>query len=256
MLKKFRAKIKANITKAANNVKKEIKKIKNGATQLIKSTAKKITKFYSNSVFLPLLPMLGAMKHLLKKKGISTKGMDLKDIVQAFHNNVVIKHKSFDNLQELNYENFESLVAHSLINDLENFESVEDATTAKTGEVLATTATATENKEFDKAGLLGGAGGAAAGMAIGLPPQAGAAIGGSLEKIIKAIVAFFKKGKDDKNKEVVDALGVETSEEDVNEATKDMDGSGEKTESKHSLNNLFIALGAFIILVVSFKKLA
>lgn len=249
MFKKARKKLKAAITKAATNIKKDIKKIKSGAKQLIKSVAKRVTKFYANAVFMPMLPLLGAMKHILKKNGISTKGMDLKDVAQSFYNNIVIKHKSFDNLNELDYEHFENLVEKSLYYDLESFENLNDETT----EVAAEAAVPTESKEFDKAGLIGKGGGAAAGMAIGLPPQAGAAIGGALEKIIKAIVAFFKKGKQDKNKEVEEALAVETTEADVNEHATDLDGSG-NAKSDFDIKKILFALGAIVLVIFAIKK--
>ena len=70
MFKKLRNSVKKAVTKNITSIKKDIKKIKGGAKELVKKTAKKIVKAYSNTALLPILPFVGAMKVMLKKRGI------------------------------------------------------------------------------------------------------------------------------------------------------------------------------------------
>ena len=233
---KLKNKIEEKVNKSVATVKKDIKKVAevakkdiNKAKELAKNVASKVLKVIKNTALLPILPLIPAMKAIMKKRGVSTRGA-LDDIVIRFYNEVVIKTAGFENLEAFNDAKAERLIYAHLEEALENnfkyynLENADDAPTDATptdattttttdsntnigsGQVGATSAKGDGKKEFDKAGLLGSAGGAAAGMAIGLPPQAGAAVGASLEKIIKAIVAFFKKKKDDKDvKEALDA---------------------------------------------------
>lgn len=246
MFKKLRKKVQAAVKKNIASIKKDIKKIKAGAKDIVKKVAKKITKSYSNAVLIPVLPFVGAMKVMLKKRNISTKG-DLTDIVKNFMNQVVIKHPSFENLEQFDLESFENFIETELENNVESFEY-----NLESFENLDETAT--KGKEFDESGALGKGGGAALGLAVGLPPQAGAAIGGGLEKVIKAIVAFFKKKKADGDTEVEEALKEAPPTE--TEAAELIEAKNEGKLASFDLNKILFYVLGLVVLIFAFKKFA
>jgi len=245
MFKKLRNKVKAAVKKNIASIKKDVKKIKAGAKDIVKKVAKKITKAYANAFLIPVLPFVGAMKVMLKKRGISTSG-DLTDIVKNFMNQVVIKHPSFENLEQFDLENFENLIESELENNIENFEN-----NLESFENIDEKAT--DKKGFDESGVLGKGGGAALGMAVGLPPQAGAAIGGGLEKVIKAIVAFFKKKKADGDTEVTDALKEAPPTE---EETKNLLEVKEGKDSNLDIKKIMLYVLGLVVLIFLYKKFA
>jgi len=73
------------------NLKNEADKLK----KKIAATAKKVGVLAQDAPLLPILPLILVMKGMLKKRGIKVPSTNM-GIVKSFHENIVKKHKTFD----------------------------------------------------------------------------------------------------------------------------------------------------------------
>ena len=75
----------------------------------IKKTAKKVGSVVADAPLLPILPFVLVMKKMLKDKGLPV-GENNRDVVKSFYDNIVKKHKSFDDQRENLVEDIVTIV--------------------------------------------------------------------------------------------------------------------------------------------------
>lgn len=75
----------------------------------IKKTIKKVGSVAADAPLLPIFPFIIVMKKMLKDKGLPV-GENNRDIVKSFYQNIVKKHKSFDDQRENLVEDIVSIV--------------------------------------------------------------------------------------------------------------------------------------------------
>ncbi len=75
----------------------------------IKKTIKKVGSVVADAPLLPILPFILVMKKMLKDRGLPL-GENNRDLVKSFYENIVKKHKSFDDQRENLVEDIVSIV--------------------------------------------------------------------------------------------------------------------------------------------------
>lgn len=75
----------------------------------IKKTVKKVGNVVADAPLLPILPFILVMKKMLKDRGLPI-GENNRDVVKSFYQNIVKKHKSFDDQRENLVEDIVSIV--------------------------------------------------------------------------------------------------------------------------------------------------
>lgn len=75
----------------------------------IKKTVKKVGNVVADAPLLPILPFILVMKKMLKDRGLPL-GENNRDVVKSFYQNIVKKHKSFDDQRENLVEDIVSIV--------------------------------------------------------------------------------------------------------------------------------------------------
>jgi len=224
--KHLRDKIAGAVKSVANTIKKDINKIKevaqkdiNKARNLIKSLAKKIGNAVSNVALLPIVPLLPAIKHMLRAHGQSAGG-SLREIVERFYNYVVRRSAHFEDLEAFNFEDFDYLIEQHLEAGLKNNFAYFELGSNGVYEHLDE-----QGGGVDVANVGAQAAAGVAGAAVGIPPPVSTTIGSGIEKLIKVIVSYFKKNKD--NATVQDALAKTGSTGAIDDATTAQDAVNE-----------------------------
>lgn len=85
------------------------KRTKGKLAQKIKKTLKKVGSVAADAPLLPIFPFIIVMKKMLKDKGLPV-GENNRDVVKSFYQNIVRKHKSFDDQRENLVEDIVSIV--------------------------------------------------------------------------------------------------------------------------------------------------